>query len=128
MMATRNGAVGSAGVKCSSSRLYSGGLCPRRVEDASVQERREVLWGEGVLQLHPVAGRCFGGGGTTHGVQDKIRMLSNGFYELGMKPGDSVLTWTDNRSETLASFYACAMTGIRCVTVDPSIKEADVLV
>ena len=55
-------------------------------------------------------------------------MLSNGFYELGMKPGDSVLTWTDNRSETLASFYACAMTGIRCVTVDPSIKEADVLV
>lgn len=55
-------------------------------------------------------------------------MLSNGFYELGMKPGDSVLTWTDNRSETLASFYACAMTGLRCVTVDPSIKEADVLV
>ena len=55
-------------------------------------------------------------------------MLSDGFYELGMEPGDSVLTWTDNRSETLASFYACAMTGIRCVTVDPSIKEADVLV
>jgi acyl-CoA synthetase (AMP-forming)/AMP-acid ligase II len=54
-------------------------------------------------------------------------MLANGFYELGMKPGESVMAWTDNRSETLASFYACALTGLRLVTVDPSIKEADVL-
>ena len=55
-------------------------------------------------------------------------MLANGFYELGMKPGDSVLTWTDNRSESLISFYACAMTGLRLVTVSPKINDADVLV
>ena len=55
-------------------------------------------------------------------------MVANGFYEMGLKPGASVLTWTDNRSETLASFYACALTGLRCVTVSPEIKEADVLV
>lgn len=55
-------------------------------------------------------------------------MVANGLYELGLKPGESVLTWTDNRSETLVSFYACALTGLRCVTVSPEIKEADVLV
>ena len=55
-------------------------------------------------------------------------MVANGLYELGLKPGYAVLTWTDNRSETLVSFYSCAMTGIRGVTVSPEIKESDVLV
>ena len=53
--------------------------------------------------------------------------MANGLYELGLKPGDSFLAWTDNRSETLVSFYACALTGIRFVSVDPPIGEADVL-
>ena len=53
--------------------------------------------------------------------------MANGLYELGLKPGDSFLAWTDNRSETLVSFYACALTGIRFVGVDPTIGEADVL-
>lgn len=55
-------------------------------------------------------------------------MLANGFYEMGMKPGDSVMTWTESRSEALTAFYACSMTGLRLVTVDPKIKEADVFV
>ena len=41
---------------------------------------------------------------------------------------NSVLTWTDNRSESLMSLYACAMTGLRLVTVSPKINDADVLV
>lgn len=61
-------------------------------------------------------------------LMNNARMLANGFYELGMKPGDSVLTWTDNRSESLMSLYACAMTGLRLVTVSPKINDADVLV
>lgn len=60
--------------------------------------------------------------------QNNVRMLANGFYELGMKPGDSVMAWTDSRSETLTAFYACSMTGLRLVTVDPKIKDADVFV
>ena len=53
--------------------------------------------------------------------------MANGIYELGMKPGDSFLAWTDNRSEVLTSFYACALTGVRLVTVDPRVNDADVL-
>lgn len=60
--------------------------------------------------------------------QNNVRMLANGFYEMGMKPGDSVMAWTDSRSETLTAFYACSMTGLRLVTVDPKIKDADVFV
>ena len=44
-----------------------------------------------------------------------------------MKPGDSFMAWTDNRSEMLTSFYACALTGVRFVAVDPRVREADVL-
>ncbi|CBK25470.2 uncharacterized protein [Blastocystis hominis] len=61
-------------------------------------------------------------------MMNNVRMLANGFYELGMKPGDSVMAWTDSRSETLTAFYACSMTGLRLVTVDPKIKDADVFV
>lgn len=57
----------------------------------------------------------------------KARHVANGLYELGMKPGESFLSWTDNRSEALVSFYACALTGIRFVSVDPKLGEADAL-
>lgn len=53
--------------------------------------------------------------------------MANGLYELGLKPGDSFVSWTDNRSEMLVSFYACAMTGVRFVAVDPKVNDADVL-
>ena len=45
-----------------------------------------------------------------------------------MKPGDSFLSWTDNRSESLVSFYACALTGVRFVAVDPKVNDKDVMV
>ena len=60
-------------------------------------------------------------------MQTKVRHVANGLYELGLKPGESFFSWTDNRSEALVSFYACALTGIRFVSVDPTIGEADVL-
>ena len=44
-----------------------------------------------------------------------------------MKPGESFLSWNDKRSEALVSFYACALTGIRFVSVDPKLGEADAL-
>ena len=57
-----------------------------------------------------------------------MRNVATGIYELGMKPGDSFLSWTDNRSESLVSFYACALTGVRFVAVDPKVNDKDVMV
>lgn len=56
-------------------------------------------------------------------LQNNSRCFANGLYELGLKPGDSLAVWTDNNSENVVSYYACAMAGIKMVSIDPKLSK-----
>lgn len=43
-------------------------------------------------------------------------------YDMGLRPKDSTLLWMDNSLESIISFYGCALSGIHCHLIDPSIR------
>ncbi|KAK8803442.1 hypothetical protein WA158_001136 [Blastocystis sp. Blastoise] len=55
------------------------------------------------------------------------RCFANGLYEMALQPGDSFAVWTDNISENIVSYYACAMAGIKMVAIDPSLNNQEQL-
>lgn len=56
-------------------------------------------------------------------LQVKAIAFANGLIGHGIRPSDSLLLWTDNKMEALASFYASAVLGLHCHVIDPEIHE-----
>src|SRR5216117_2705924 len=70
--------------------------------------REAVRWSNGFRTWIATYGDLYG----------KIGAVTRYFEERGVKKGDRVLIWAENRMEWVAVFWACVARGIEAVPVD----------
>ncbi len=61
---------------------------------------------------------------TWHDLLSKARSIANGLAALGLTPGDRVGVWSTNCAEWVALQYACALSGLVLVNVNPASNGA----
>lgn len=65
---------------------------------------------------------CGGDWRTVADVAQRARLLANGLYRLGVRPGDRVASMMSNRDEALDLFFACAVLGAIQVPLNVFLK------
>lgn len=45
-------------------------------------------------------------------------------FDMKIRPKDSTFLWMDNSLESIISVYGCAIAGVHCHLIDPSIRYA----
>src|SRR5213594_4352125 len=75
---------------------------------ANLEDHEAIRWSSGFRTLASTYAEL-------HGT---IGAASNYFDELGIRKGDRVLIWAENRMEWVAVFWACIARGVEAVPVD----------
>src|SRR6058998_440491 len=80
---------------------------------ANLEDHEAIRWSSGFRTLASTYAEL-------HGT---IGAASNYFDELGIRKGDRVLIWAENRLEWVAVFWACIASGVIAVPVDFRFSE-----
>ena len=63
----------------------------------------------------------------THGdMYTRAHEMARGFVWLGVRPGDRVAIWSDNRADWILAHHGAALAGAIVVTVNPALRAAEV--